>query len=165
MKRALVGSFCFALICATSAFDGHAADVATNSATSSATNSAADWLTVTDGEVSADSTVVQVDPIPVSVTNSIRVMNVRVSRPMERTSTDGIPFRSYTSVVEFNCSIRTARFVRADFFAAPLWAGPVSRTMVYPLDKIRPMEFRSVEPNPKERVMRAVCSIAGSNYR
>ncbi len=116
------------------------------------------WLTVIGDPTQPGETTIQVNPVPVSVTDVERIMVVRVSRPKERTSPDGVRFRSFESHVRFDCTARTARFIHVDFFKQPIWTGAPFRRLVYAPDQIRPMAFREIEPNPAERIIRAACS-------
>ena len=116
------------------------------------------WFTVIGDPTLPGETTIQVDPVPLAVSETQRTMVVRVSRPKERTSQDGVRFRSFESQVLFDCKARAARFIRADFYREPLWAGTSYKSLVYPTDRIRPMAFREIEPNPAERIIRAACS-------
>lgn len=78
-----------------------------------------------------------------------------------RTSSDGIPFRSYSATVLVDCSAKSARFVNATFYMMPLWEGKPHTTLTYSAAEVRPMLFRSIEPNPAARIIRAACQ-AGS---
>lgn len=118
------------------------------------------WLTITGDADDPQVDTIQINPVALSNEGAKRVMEVRVSRGAARVSTDKVQFRSFNSQVEFDCTARTARFVRSQFYAAPLWKEPV-QAMVYPSTKVRPMEFRGIEPNPRDRVIHAACAVAG----
>ena len=121
------------------------------------TAQASTWLTMR-GEPDDDTNdIVEVNPESMEGKTELRTMQVRVSRSHQRTSRDGVVFRSFLSVVEFDCVKNTARFVSADFYHLPMWRGAVHQTMVYSRDQMRPMVFREMTPNPTERIIRAAC--------
>ncbi len=115
------------------------------------------WLTVVGDAADPAVDTIEVDPVAVAIDGPARTMRVRVSRAQERTSTDGIVFMSYRSVVLFDCDKRSARFLSADFFRAPLWRGEAHESIVYASNLVRPVVFRGIEPNPLQRIIRAAC--------
>ena len=115
------------------------------------------WLTILGSPGDPDVDTILIDPTPSAVKGHMRWMNLRLNRAKTRTSTDGIVFRSFVSVIEFDCDKRSARFTKTQFYNDPLWASP-GRAMDYPAAMVRPMAFREIEPNPSERVIRAACS-------
>ncbi len=115
------------------------------------------WLTVLGDPASGASDIIQVDPIPMSATGDHRTMRVRVNRANQRTSWDGTPYRSYESVVLFNCASNTARYVEIRFFMQPAWAGQPHQAATYTAAVPRWMLFRDVEPNPYQRIIHAAC--------
>ena len=121
------------------------------------TAQASTWLTMR-GEPDDDANdIVEVNPESMEGKSELRTMQVRVNRAHQRTSRDGVVFRSFLSVVEFDCAKNTARFVSADFYHLPMWRGAVHHTKVYSRDQMRPMVFREMTPNPTERIIRAAC--------
>lgn len=120
------------------------------------------WFTVLGDPQEPGINTIEVDPVPVSVEGEMRVMKVRVSRSAERTSWDGVPYRSYTSTVQFDCADKSARYLSLDFYKEPLWKGKPHKTSTYPEGKVRQMAFRDVTPNPTERLIRAACLGAGA---
>ncbi|KQP37132.1 surface-adhesin E family protein [Pseudorhodoferax sp. Leaf274] len=114
------------------------------------------WFTLVGNPVAAETDTIELDPVTVTVDGPIRLMAIRVNRSAERVSRDGVRFRSFSGLVQFDCSTRMARFVQSSFFALPLWQGP-SVELRYGPDQVRPMAFRGFEPNPSERVIRAAC--------
>lgn len=116
------------------------------------------WLTFVGSPNDAQNDVLQADPLSRSVTPNGPTLNIRVSRAMLRTSTEGIPFRSYTATVLVDCSAKTARFVTATFYLMPLWEGKPHKTLSYAPTEIRPVMFRFFEPNPLQRVVSATCA-------
>jgi hypothetical protein len=115
------------------------------------------WLTVVGDAADPLADTIQVNPVFVLKDGPRRTMEVRVSRSQERTSTDGIRFRSFHGLVAFDCEARVARFVSSQFYDAPLWRDPGIR-MDYPQSAWRPVEFRGFQPNPRDRVVQAACS-------
>lgn len=116
------------------------------------------WLTVVGDAGNPDADTILIDPRPVAMKGHQRWMNLRLNRARHRTSTDGVGFRSFTAEVEFDCQKMSARFTRTQFYGGPLWTAPGS-LMVYPPTMVRPMVFRDFEPNPREKVIHAACSL------
>ncbi|MES2999460.1 MAG: surface-adhesin E family protein [Pseudomonadota bacterium] len=124
-------------------------------------SSAADtrsWLTITGDVGNSSVNTIQVNPAPVEARGQFKTLQVRVSRSVQRTSWDGVPYRSYESTVVFDCSQRTARYERIDYYAQPFWAGKPSRSANYIKGEPRLMQFRDVEPNPNVRIIAAACA-------
>ncbi|MDO9402773.1 MAG: hypothetical protein Q7T87_01945 [Polaromonas sp.] len=115
------------------------------------------WFTIIGDALDPNVNTIQVDAVPVAVKSNIRLLNLRLSRAKPRVSGDGISFRSFQSLTEFDCERKTARYTRTQFYAEPLWKSP-TRVMDYPSNDVRPMAFREIEPNPNERIIRAACS-------
>ncbi len=115
------------------------------------------WLTVAGDPADAHADTIQVNPVFVRRDGPQREMQVRVSRSVERISMDGIRFRSFVSLVAFDCEARVARFVTSQFYDGPLWRGAGTR-MHYSEQTWRPVEFRGFDPNPRDKVVQAACS-------
>lgn len=115
------------------------------------------WFNVLGDPQDPAVNTIQVDPIPVAVSGELKTMKIRVSRSAQRTSWDGVPYRSYTSTVVFDCANKNARYISLDFYMQPAWKGESHKTSVYPADVKRPMEFRDVTPNPTQKLVRAAC--------
>jgi hypothetical protein len=123
------------------------------------------WLTVIgDPEDQAVNTI-EVNPVAVAAQGQLRTMKIRVSRSEQRVSRDGVAFRSFEAEVVFDCARDRARFISADFYRLPLWQGESHKSLVYPNGSVRPMEFRDIEPNPRNRLIRAACTGAGATKR
>lgn len=118
---------------------------------------AGDWLTVMGDRKDPALDTIEVNPIPVSMTEDHRVMRIRVSRSMQRTNWDGIPFRSYIATVEFDCAARVGYFQQISYYMQPVWAGEPHISTNYTKAEPRVMQFRGVTPNPVERIIRAAC--------
>ena len=114
------------------------------------------WLTVLGDPANPVVNTIQVDPTPLSVTDGGRVLKVRVSRSADRTSWDGVPYRSYESTVLFDCVNNTARYMRITYYKQPAWNG-AAKAVDYGPTVPRWMQFREVEPNPHERIVHAAC--------
>jgi hypothetical protein len=115
------------------------------------------WFTVLGDPQDPLLNTIEVDPVPVSVQGESRTMKIRVSRSKPRTSWDGVPYRSYTSTVQFDCAHKSARYLSLDFYQQPLWQGEPHKTSTYPEGVVRYMAFRDVTPNPTQRLIRAAC--------
>lgn len=115
------------------------------------------WFTVLGDRSDPAVNTIEVDPAPISVSEGLRTMRVRVSRSVDRVSWDGVPYRSYVSEVVFDCPNRTARYTSLTFYRRPLWAGESHNTSVYTRSNPRAMLFLDVNPNPTARIIRAAC--------
>jgi len=119
----------------------------------------AGWFTVAGIAGDDRGDYVQVDPVTLRFDGALRWLDVRVSRAAERTSTEGVRFRSFQGVAEVDCSASTARYVSATFHAEPHFAGAPIARFDYPRDRVRPMAFRQIEGNVSARVVRAACAV------
>lgn len=115
------------------------------------------WFTVIGDRADFSVDTVEVNPAPISSSGDNRLMNVRVSRREVRKSWDGVTYRSYQSVVKFNCAQNTAQFQQIRYFMLPAWKGESHTTMTYSDANPRDMRFRDVEPNPTARIIKAAC--------
>lgn len=118
------------------------------------------WLNIMGDPKDPTVNTIEVDPTPVSQTKDGRVMRVRVSRSAERISSRGIAYRSFEARVLFDCAHSTARYLLANLYLEPGWKGAPHHTTVYD-GPPQPMEFRDVEPNPAQRILRAACQSSG----
>ena len=116
-----------------------------------------DWLTVMGDRTNPALDTIEVNPVPVTMTEESRVMRIRVSRSVPRTNWDGIPFRSYVATVEFDCPNKVGNFQQISYDMQPVWAGESHITTSYTRAAPRVMQFRGVTPNPVERIIRAAC--------
>ena len=115
------------------------------------------WLTIVGNPLDPAAATIDIDPTGITPQGERRTMMLRVSRPQERVSTDGVAFRSYLATVEFDCVQRTARFLTVDFYQQSAWQGKPHKSMVYGPTQIRPLAFRFFEPNPLEKLVQAAC--------
>ncbi|MES2509135.1 MAG: surface-adhesin E family protein [Pseudomonadota bacterium] len=121
------------------------------------THAQSSWFTVIGDDRDGASDTIQVDPESMT-SGDIRTLRVRVNRAVTRTSWDKIPYRSYQSLVRFDCVNRSARYISITYFTSPLWKGEASRTSDYTSGTPRPMLFLDVSPNPSARIVRAACA-------
>lgn len=115
------------------------------------------WFTVMGDPANPDVNTIEVNPVPLEISDAGRTMRIRVSRSTQRTSWDGIAYRSYTATVAVNCSDGRAQYLSLNFHRDPLWRGTAYRTSVFTREQQRPMLFLDVEPNPTQRIIRAAC--------
>lgn len=115
------------------------------------------WLSVVGDTTDGAADTVQVDPVTFNRDGALRAVRVRVSRARERTSWDGVLYRSYVAEVLIDCVARTGRYASIEFFGQPLWEGEPHGKTTYSKREIRPMLFRDMEPNPTARLIRAAC--------
>ncbi|MGE0332179.1 MAG: surface-adhesin E family protein [Ramlibacter sp.] len=115
------------------------------------------WFTVLGDRADPTLNTIEVDPAPLENSDAGRIMNIRVSRSAQRTSWDGVPYRSYNARVMFNCTEGKAYYLSLTFYNQPLWQGASHRTSTYTPDNPRPMLFLDVEPNPTQRIIKAAC--------
>jgi uncharacterized protein (DUF2461 family) len=81
------------------------------------------WFNVVGDPKDASVNTIEVDPTPVAVNGDLKTMKIRVSRSVPRTSWDGVPYRSYTSTVVFDCANKKAQYQSLDFYMEPAWKG------------------------------------------
>lgn len=115
------------------------------------------WLTMAGHPGDASKDLLEVEPQSRTTTPGGPTLNIRVSRSALLSSTEGIPFRSYTATILVDCSAKKARFVTSSFYMMPLWEGKPHTTLVYSISEIRPVLFRFFEPNPLAKIVRATC--------
>jgi len=120
------------------------------------------WFTVMGDPGNASLNTIQVDPVPIEAKDGLRTMRVRVSRSLPRASWDGVPYRSYESMVVFDCARNSARYLSITYFDRPQWSGVSSKTLSYAAGQPRLMLFRDVEPNPTQRIIHAACGRTGA---
>jgi hypothetical protein len=118
---------------------------------------ASDWFTVVGTLEDAASDTVEVDPMPKAVNGERRSMAIRVNRASPRDNWDGVPYRSYYAMVEFDCLRSSAYFQQVTYFMQPYWSGVSHKTVTFNLANRRPMRFRDMTPNPMERIVKAAC--------
>lgn len=115
------------------------------------------WLTISGSGTTAGETV-EIAPELVSLSSDLRLITVRVNRLDERMGYDGEPYRSYQAEVRVDCVSRKAAFSRITFYQAHQWTGP-SREASFAGDGMPPLRFADMQPNPKQRIIEAACSL------
>ena len=116
------------------------------------------WLTIVGSQDDPAVDTILIDPTTVAPQGNLRFMSIRLNRAGKRNSTDGISFRSFESEVEFDCARRSARFTKTQFYDGPSWTLP-GRLINYSSTTVRSMDFRGIEPNPKNRLISAACGV------
>lgn len=116
------------------------------------------WLTVIGDPTKPAVDTVEVDAGSAVTFGKARLVGIRVNRARDRVARDKQMFRSYESMVIIDCNKRTARHSSQTLYSEALWAG-TTRSYTYGDNDIRDMAFAGVEPNPKERIIKAACSI------
>lgn len=113
------------------------------------------WFTVV-GDPQADQVdTVQVDPWTHAGDGSLQI---RINRAQPRISWDGVPYRSYTAQVAFDCPAGRAQYLSIRYHLEPLWRGEPHRSVDYRSGPQRLMEFREMQPNPTARIVAAACN-------
>ena len=120
--------------------------------------SAENWLTVQGDPSVPTIDTVQVQPESVTVFDDLRTMKIRVNRSATRQAYDGEPYRSYEATAEVDCEQRLARYRRHLYFVEPLWTG-TGRVYGHPEGQRPLVAFRSMAPNPAQRLVQAACSL------
>jgi hypothetical protein len=129
------------------------------------TGARAEWLTLTGSPGDATSSYVQVDPTTVQVDGSHRLMNLRLSVAQERTTKDGLRFRSFRARVNVDCEARNARYVSATYFGHPDFVGEPIAVRVFEADDVRPMALAGAPRDLAGRTINAACSVTGKEQR
>lgn len=125
----------------------------------------AEWLTLTGSPGDAASSYVQVDPTTVEVDGSHRVVNLRLSLAQERTTKDGVRFRSFRARVNVDCEARNARYVSATYFGHSDFVGDPIAVRVFEADDVRPMTLSGAPRDLAGRTINAACSVSGKEPR
>ncbi len=116
------------------------------------------WLTLVGDPMDPSADYIQLDPRAISRDKNLRTVPVRVSRVNSRTSKEGIVFRSFEGLAAIDCQNRSARILRASFYAEPAFRGIPIRSVVFKPDDVRPLAFREVSGEPTQRVVQAACN-------
>ncbi|MFM9927960.1 surface-adhesin E family protein [Variovorax sp. H27-G14] len=122
----------------------------------------AEWLTLTGSPGEPASSYVQVDPTTVQVDGSHRIVKLRLSLAQERTTKDGIRFRSFRARVNVDCEARNARYVSATYFGQPDFVGDPIAVRVFEADDVRPMTLSGAPRDLAGRTVNAACSVGGA---
>jgi hypothetical protein len=119
----------------------------------------AEWLTLTGSPGDAANSYVQVDPTSVEVDGSRRAVTLRMSLAQDRTSKDGIQFRSFQARASVDCEARTARYASTTYFGQPNFVGEPVAVRHYEEDDIRPMTLAGAPPELAAKTINAACSV------
>lgn len=118
---------------------------------------AAEWFNVVGDAANESINTIEVDPTPVAITGESRIMRVRVSRSQDRVNWDDVSYRSFVADVIFDCPKFAARYLSIDYYRLPAWKGEHYLRRVYSQVEPRMMQFRDVDPNPRQRIIHAAC--------
>jgi hypothetical protein len=77
----------------------------------------------------------------------------------DRTSKDGIQFRSFEARVNVDCEARTARYASASYFGQPNFVGEPVAVKYFEEDDIRPMTLPGAPPELAAKTVNAACSV------
>ncbi len=114
------------------------------------------WLTLSGNPADVTADYVQFDPSDIRRQNDTRLIPVRVSGSLPRTTPDGIVFRSVTGTASIDCRQRTAFLVNASFYAEADFKGtPFQKRDVGP--EIGPMTFRGIDAERAHQIFKAAC--------
>lgn len=117
------------------------------------------WLTVVGDPGNPAEDIVEVDATSAVAFESLRKVRVRVNRAELRNGFDGGPYRSYYSTAMVDCTEGKAWHRSVSLFDKPLWSGKM-RTVEYTERDGRIVTFSGMDPNPKERLLKAACAIS-----
>lgn len=117
------------------------------------------WLTVVGDSGDAAVDTVEVDATSAVAFESMRLVKLRVNRAKPRTGFDGQPYRSYYSTAVVDCTELKAWHRTLSLFEQPMWRGKL-RIAEYTESDGREVAFADMEANPRDRLIKAACSIA-----
>ncbi|MCE1191559.1 MAG: hypothetical protein LWW96_05330 [Acidovorax sp.] len=117
------------------------------------------WLTVVGDSGDAAVDTVEVDATSAVAFESMRLVKLRVNRAKPRTGFDGQPYRSYYSTAVVDCTELKSWHRTLSLFEQPLWRGKL-RIVEYTERDGREVAFADMEANPRDRLIKAACSIA-----
>ena len=116
------------------------------------------WLTLVGDPHNSHTEVLEVNPLSRLQSANESTLNIRVNHGKLLTSSEGIPFRSYTATIRVDCVEKTARFVTVSYHMMPMWDGKSHRDLVFPATEVRPLVFRFFEANPILRIVKSACN-------
>ena len=119
----------------------------------------AEWLTLAGSPGDAASNYVQVDPTRIEIDGSRRGVTLRMNLAQDRTSKDGIQFRSFEARANVDCEARTARYASASYFGQPNFVGEPVAVRHFEEDDIRPMTLPGAPPELAAKTVNAACSV------
>jgi len=116
------------------------------------------WLPIAGDAQSASTDTVEVDATSAVAFESMRLVKLRVNRAKPRVGFDGQPYQSYYSTAVVDCTVLKAWHRTLSLFEQPLWRGKM-RIMDYTESDDRTLSFADIQPNPKDRLIKAACAI------
>jgi hypothetical protein len=119
---------------------------------------AAEWFTLFGSAGVGSEDYVQADPTTIEIDGDIRRLDIRVNRSVQRTSTDGVKFRSLVGQAEVDCAHRSARYVAATFFSDPNFQGTPIASLRFDKSQARPV-FSAIPGALDERLVKAACAL------
>ncbi|MBV7428273.1 hypothetical protein KW843_16075 [Acidovorax sp. sif1233] len=128
-------------------------------ASSAAAAEAPSWLTVVGDPANAFVDTLEVDATSAIAFESMRLVKLRVNRARPRTGFDDQPYHSYYSTAVVDCTGLKAWHRSIALFSKPLWHGKM-RLVEYAESDGRNLAFAEMEPNPRDRLIKAACAIA-----
>ena len=117
------------------------------------------WFTVVGDPGSPQTDTVEVDAASAVAFESLRLVKLRVNRASSRTAFDGKPYRSYYSTALLDCTEMKAWHRTLSLYAEPLWRGQL-RIHEYSESDGRSVAFADMSMNPRDRLIRAACSVS-----
>lgn len=117
------------------------------------------WLTVVGDPADAFVDTVEVDATSAVAFEAMRMVKLRVNRAKTRMGFDGQPFHSYYSTAIVDCTESKAWHRSVALFDNPLWRGRM-RMVEFAESDGRSLAFAEMDPNPRDRLIKAACSIA-----
>lgn len=118
----------------------------------------AEWLTLSGTPGDDSSSYVQVDPTSVEADGSKRLVSLRMSLPQDRTSRDGIKFRSFQAQARVDCEARSARYVSATYFGHPNFVGEPVAVKHFEEDDVRTVSLAGAR-DLVTRTINAACAV------
>jgi hypothetical protein len=114
------------------------------------------WLTLAGDPQEPKGDYIQLDPAALTRENDLRTLPLRVSGGYTRTSQDGIAYRSLTGIAAIDCQKRTARIVRASYYAEPEFKGAPFKTSDAGA-QINPVTLRGLDADRTKQLIHAAC--------
>lgn len=117
------------------------------------------WLSITGDAQNAAMDTVDVDASSAVAFETMRLIKLRVNRAKPRPGFDGLPYQSYYSTAIVDCPALNAWHRTISLFEQPLWRGQM-RIKEYTESDGHGVTFSDMEPNPRDRLIKAACAMA-----
>ena len=111
------------------------------------------WFTLMGTLADGHTDTVQLNMSRISKAEHIESMELRVSLGERRTNGSEV-YQSYWSTIEIDCANSSIVHVEQRRYEGPRWTGAETFQR---FTETRPMAFTGLQPNPKERVLKAAC--------